>query len=88
MYIIINIDIHDDDDDCPKLSCPPEGGTQVRKRKRREIEETDVKQELRRQAWSLTQVHLGQGCRLLVKGENMDGGVGLDTTRKAEGARD
>ena len=56
-----------------------------RRRKRREIEEKEDRQELRRQVQTLPQIQLGQGCRMRGTGENMDGGVGFHST---VGARD
>ena len=44
-----------------------------RRRKRREVEERQARQELRRQARTLPQVQLSQGCRMRGTGENMDG---------------
>ena len=46
------------------------------------------RREFRRQARTLPQVQLSQGCRMRGAGENMDGGVRHQVTGGAEGARD
>ena len=46
------------------------------------------RREFRRQAQTLPQVQLSQGCRMRGAGENMDGGVRHQVTGGAEGARD
>ena len=49
---------------------------EVGSRKRREVEEREV----RYQVWTLSQVQLGQGCRMRGTGESMDGGVRFHST--------
>ena len=68
-------------------SCPSEGCTHGEEEEL-EVEEREYRQELRRQARTLPQVQLGQGCRLRGRGENMDVGVGFHSTGGADGARD
>ena len=63
-------------------------GAQGWRRKRREIEEKEVKQQLRRQARTLPQVQLSQGCQMRGTGEIMDGGMGFYSSGGVEGARD
>ena len=46
----------------------------------RERKEREAKQEIRRQARTLPQVSLGQGCQMRGKAENMDGGMGFYST--------
>ena len=40
-----------------------------------------------RGCFHMSNVYLGQGCRMQGTGENMDGGVGFHYTGRAEGAR-
>ena len=54
------------------------------RKKRREIKEKENKKELRRQARTLLEVSYGQGYGMRGAGENMYGGVGLFSTRRAE----
>ena len=51
-------------------------GLKGRRRKRREVEERQARQELRRQARMLPQVQLSQGCWMRLTVVNMNGGVG------------
>ena len=64
------------------------GGRGRRRRKWREVEEREDRQELRRQARTLSQVQLSQGCRMGGTGEDMDGVVGRQSAEEAKGARD
>ena len=65
----------------------PKDGVQSlgRARKRREIKEREDEQEHQRQARMLTQDSHGQECWKRGVGENMDGGMGFYSTRRAEG---
>ena len=55
-----------------------------RNRKRREVEERQIRQEFRRQARMLLHVELSQGCWMRGTGENMDGGMGFHSTGMEE----
>ena len=59
-------------------------GTQKEEEEGEQVEEKEV----RCQARTLPQNQLGQGYRMRGTGENMDGGVGRQSTGGAEGARD
>ena len=69
------------------LARQKEGIQGVGGRKRQRIKESEAKHELRRQARTLPQVFLGQGCWMRGTGENMDGGMGFHSAGRAEGAR-
>ena len=80
-----------DDGDCPQFSFLPEGGGSGGgggDRRRQEVEEREDRQELRRQAPTLLQVQLGQGCRMRGTGEIVDGGEGFHSTGEGKGTRD
>ena len=85
VYISAAVTFSIDDDDCPQLPCLSEGETG---RKRLEIKERKTREELRRQARIFSYVSFIQGCGMRGKGENMDGGVGLSSTRRVEGTGD
>ena len=52
-------------------------GLRGKRKKRREVEQKQGRQDLRRQARMLPQVKLGQGCRMRGTWENMGGNVGF-----------
>ena len=63
-------------------------GLRERRRKRPQIEERQDQQELGHPARTIPLVELGQGYRMRRIEENMDGGVGFQSTGGAERARD